>query len=90
MYVYLINAQAHASWDEYEAWSVVAETPEQAWALVLEESSGMLPYARTYDDRGYQVDVQPVRAVELADMTVEVLGTGYGTPRVAFAALLRG
>lgn len=92
MNIYLLNAREHASWDESEAWIVVAESPEQAWSVVLEdENPDTLPSVRRYDEKGYHVEVQPVSKITLSDVQVEMLGTSpEAMPRVAFAAFLRG
>lgn len=89
MKVYLLDAREHASWDEAEAWVVIASTPEEAWSTVL-AGGFQMPSVRTYSGH-YHVEVEPVRKIELEHVKVEVLGSSdEEAPRVAFDAFLRG
>lgn len=89
MNVYLLDAREHASWDEHEAWIVIAHTPEEAWETVL-AGRYEIPVVRTYRKQ-YHVEVEPRRPITLSEMKVEILGTSTETtPRVAFDAFLRG
>lgn len=88
MNVYLIDAREHASYDEHEAWVVIAETPEAAWSLIRNGEYEM-PVVREYDGT-YRMPVEPGRTITLRDVKVEVLGTSADGPRVAFDAFLRG
>lgn len=90
MNVYLLDAREHADYDQFEAWVVFAQTPEDAWAIAeASQEPSELPNVRLGSENGRRVNGAKIT---FSDIRVERLGENpsVGEPRLVYAAFMRG